>query len=180
MTDVPLRPLRSWLFAASLSLATLVFTAAPATAQFGGPGGGRVSNAFEVGGRAGYDFQADAPVLGAYARTSVFWRLALQGSGDLTFLDGLTDRQASGELLVRVQPGFWVGGGVAFRNSIYDRTLEASSDDRETRTGYTIVGLLGGSGTGRWGTGIELRYTSVDDFDSQTVALQVGIPLARW
>jgi hypothetical protein len=166
-------------FALVLSAAALVAGAGPAAAQFG-PGSGPIRNAFEVGGRAGYDFRGDAPILGAYARSSVVRRVALQVSGDLTFLDRLTERQATAELLGQVSPGVWIGAGAAFRNSVFQRDPQQGEGGRETRVGYTIVGLLGGGGGGRVVSGIEIRFTAVDDFRSQLVALQVGIPIARW
>jgi hypothetical protein len=65
------------------------------------------------------------------------------------------------------------------RNTVFGRTVE-DSVGRETKVGYTVVGILGGAGGGRFSTGIEIRFTSVEDFDAQLLALQVGIPLARW
>ncbi|NNK64507.1 MAG: hypothetical protein HKO98_15015, partial [Gemmatimonadetes bacterium] len=179
-TRFPLRPSRLPL-AFGLALSTFLSSgifAAPAAAQFG-PGNGPVARAFELGGRAGYDFRSDAPLLGAYARSSIVRRVALQVTGDLTFLDGITERRATGELLVQASPGVWIGAGAALLNSVFERSFD-SEGVRESRVGYTIVGLLGGGGRGRVGTGLEIRFTSVDDFRSQLVALQVGIPIARW
>lgn len=176
------RPGAPLLLAACAAL--LAATPAPAHAQFGGgddgfrrPGGVR---ALIVGARGGFDFEGDAPVLGAFVRTSVWGRFALQGSADLTFLDGLTERQFGGDLLVSLGPGLNVGGGPVWRYTAYDVT-PSDLGVQETRTGYSLVAVLGGgSGPGRVVTALEFRWSKVDDLDTQALSLQIGIPLARW
>lgn len=155
-------------------------TLTPAAAQPGGVG--RAGHALSLGARGGYDFQADAPLLGAYLRSDVAWRLTVQATGDLTFLDGLTERQAGADLLFRLQPGLALGGGVVVRNSVFAVLPPGSQDpiERDTKVGYSIVAVLGGGGSGRFVNALELRFTSVDRFDSQILALQLGIPLFRW
>lgn len=47
--------------------------------------------------------------------------------------------------------------------------------------GYSVVLMLGGAGgPGRVITGLEFRYSSVDNLDPQVLSLQIGVPLARW
>lgn len=167
----------------AVTLALLVGPA-PASAQFGGSGGPRVPNAFVVGARGGYDFKSDAPLLGLFARTSVVSRVALQGTADLTFLDGLTERQAGVDLLVRLgSQGLFVGGGPVWRSSIFpDETgFIQLGTERETKLGYSLVGVLGGlPGRGRFLTGVEFRFTVVDELKAQLLTLQFGLPLASW
>lgn len=154
----------------------------PAQAQFrGGDGRGPGDvRALIAGGRVGFDFQGDAPVVGGFARTSLFSRLALQGSAEATFLDGLTERQFGADLLLSVGPGLSVGGGPAWRYSAYDVTPE-SPGVLETRMGYSLALILGGmGGPGRVVTGLEFRYSAVEGLDPQTLSIQLGLPLARW
>lgn len=167
-------PLAAWAL-----VGLLVVGAAPLQGQFPGSRGpgAREANAFVVGARGGYDFGNDGPVLGAFVRSSLAWRLSAQARGDFIFLDGLTEREAGADLLVRISPGFHVGGGVVIRNSIY----ALQGGERENRTGGSVAAFLGGlPGAGRVVTGIELRLTQVGDFDSQILTFQVGLPLLRW
>lgn len=172
------------LASAASAVALLGLTALPLQAQFRGgdqgfqrPGAQRT---LVAGARAGFDFQGDAPVVGGFARTSVVSRFAVQGSAEATFLDGLTERQFGGDLLYTVGPGLSVGGGPVWRYSAYDVT-PGSAGVQETRVGYSLALILGGSsGPGRVITGLEFRYTKVDELDPQTLSIQLGFALARW
>lgn len=178
----PLRRRRATAFGA-IALGFLA-AAPPAAAQFGGAGGPRVQNAFAVGARGGYDFKSDAPLLGLFTRTSLLSRVALQATGDLTFLDGLTERQAGVDLLVRLgSQGLFVGGGPVWRSSIFpdEDGFTQVGAERETKVGWSIVGVIGGlPGRGRFLSAVEFRYTVVDELEPQVLSLQFGIPLARW
>ncbi len=166
--------------ALALQLAILV---APLSGQVGG-GPRAAADAFIVGARGGYDFQGDAPLLGAYVRSSTLGRVLVQGTADLTFLNGLTERQAGADVLVAVgRQGVLVGGGPVWRNTIYpgDDGLIAFDAERDTRVGFSLTALLGGfPGRGRYMTSVEIRYTRVDDIEAQVLSLQIGIPLLRW
>ncbi len=173
--------------APAVGAVALAFIVGPSAAasQFGGNGGGpRVPNAFTVGARGGYDFKSDAPLIGLFARTSVVSRVSLQATGDLTFLDGLTERQAGADVLVRLgSQGFHVGGGPVWRNSIFPNAegVTEVGAPRETIVGYSIVAILGGiPGRGRFLNAVEFRYTVVDELKPQLLSLQFGLPLARW
>jgi hypothetical protein len=137
-----------------------------------------------IGARGGYDFKSDAPLIGLFARTSVISRVSLQGTADLTFLDGLTDRQAGVDLLVRLgRQGLFVGGGPVWRSSVFpdESGFVQLGAERETKIGYSIVGVLGGlPGRGRFLTAVEFRFTVVDELKPQLLSLQFGLPLARW
>ena len=173
-------------FAAAFGTVLLALVAgpAPAIAQFGATGGPRVQNAFAVGVRGGYDFKSDAPLLGLFARTSVVSRVAFQATSDLTFLNGLTERQAGVDLLVRLgNQGFFVGAGPVWRNTIFPTEGGITEVDaaRETKVEYSIVGILGGlPGRGGFLNAIEFRFTVVDELKPQVLTLQFGMPIARW
>lgn len=177
------RPQRGSAWAIAACALLLAGTPGEALSQFRGgerferPGAGR---SLIVGGRAGFDFQSDSPVLGAFLRTALFDRFSVQGSAEATFLDGLTEHQFGGAALMDLGPGLRLGVGPVWRSTVYDST----ADDpglRETRLGYAIVALVGGSaGPGRTVTGLEFRYSSVADFSPRVLSLQVGIPIARW
>ena len=158
--------------------------ASPASSQFGGRAGPPVQNAFTVGARGGYDFKSDAPLVGLFARSSVAWRVGVQATGDLTFLNGLTERQAGVDLLVRLgSQGLFVGGGPVWRNSIFPNEAGVTEvgAPRETKVGYSIVGIIGGlPGRGRFLNAVEFRFTMVDELKPQVLTLQIGLPLARW
>lgn len=173
-------------FAPAVGVLALAFVVGPsaAAAQFGGNSGPRVQNAFTVGARGGFDFKSDAPLIGLFARTSLISRLAVQATGDLTFLNGLTERQAGADVLVRLgSQGLHVGGGPVWRNSIFPNADGITDIDapRETKVGWSIVGILGGlPGRGRFLNAVEFRYTVVDELKPQLLTLQFGLPLARW
>lgn len=177
------RPGRGW-SARVLTACALLLLASPSVARAQFRGGDferpRAARGFVVGARAGFDFQADSPVLGGFARTGPFNRFSLQGSAELTFLDGLTEKQFTGEVLAALGPGLRFGAGPVWRNTVFDATA-TEPGVKETRLGYSIVALIGGSaGPGRTITGIEFRYSSVSEFSPRTLSLQVGIPLFTW
>lgn len=169
--------------AAGVLALQLTMLVAPLSGQLGSrpPSGG---DAFIVGPRGGYDFQNDAPLLGAFLRSATFGRVFVQGTADLTFLNGLTDRQAGADVLVRLgRGGVLLGGGPVWRSSVFpgDDGFIPLGAERETRVGYSFVGILGGlPGRGRYITSIEFRYTVVDEIKPQVLSLQIGIPLLRW
>ena len=98
---------------------------------------------FLVAGRVGFDTRTtEDPILGAMVRIPVPipipGRVALQAAGDLTFLDGLTERQLALDLVYDLR-GLTLAGGPVFRNSIWrDPNAgpgSALTGDRDTRTG---------------------------------------------
>lgn len=134
-----------------------------------------------IGARAGYDFEISngAFVLGAGTRISIpgMPYLELQGVTDWTFLDGLTERQMGVDLLYQFG-GLAVGGGPVVRNTIWDAAV---LDERESRTGYSLVVILAGQATNRLLNGqLELRYTKVSNFTPKAVSVGVNLPLVRF
>ncbi len=163
---------------AALSLATLV-PPSVAEAQVGPNSDARPS--LSIGARVGYDFEvtSGAFVLGAGTRISIPGAtfLELQGVADWTFLDGLIERQMGVDFLYQFG-GLAVGGGPVIRNTVWEPAL---LDERESRTGYSLVLILAGQATDRLLNGqLELRYTKVSNFSPKAVSIGVNLPLVRF
>lgn len=169
---------RAWSGALAALAAGALLAPSALHAQIGG--GGPAPSGFSVAARGGYDLSLDSPVAGAEARLGVF-RLPfdVKVAGDFTFLDRLTERQLSVDLLYRLGNGLALGGGPVYRNSIYD--TDDLSAPRETRSGYSLVVAVGGlPGRGRLVSGLEVRWVRVDEFRPQTITAQMGLNLLRW
>ena len=178
---LPRAPFRAVGRLALLAAATTLLPGA-LSAQRGMPGdpGDGPRQGVLVGIRAGYDMevQGGALILGAGTRISIpgLRSLEVQGLGDFTFLDNLTERQINVDLLYRLG-GFSIGGGPAFRNT----TWLDSQGARETRTGWSAVAIIGGHPSRTLlAAQIELRWTKVSDFSPQGIHLGVNVPLARF
>lgn len=155
----------------------LLATALPAFAQRPPP----AQEALSLGARLGWGFELDAVVAGGFLRLAVpRTRLELQGTGDFTFDDQITDRQFTADVLFRVQPGLYLGGGPVFRSTRFFE--EEALTARETRTGYSVFFSLGTSVVPdrSFLTGLELRWIFVDDLRPQTATVQIGLPLIRY
>ena len=135
-----------------------------------------------IGAKGGWDSNANAEVLGAQLRLPLLRNgtLELMPTADVTFATGLKEYQYAVEaLLIRGdrRGGLYLGGGLAFRNTIYgpDPTLP-----RETRLGYSVVvGSKFGGASGGFGVQIEVRWVFVRDtpIDPQVVSFGVNVPL---
>ena len=161
-----------------LLLSTLVLLAlvpVSGSAQMGPPS----SSSISVSARAGYDVETSingALVLGAGVRASIPGPFELQAVGDWTFLDQITERQFNVDVLWQ-RLGFALGGGPAFRNTIW---LDTGSE-RETRTGFSVVGIFGGQATrSLLSAQLELRYTRVSDFSPAAISIGLNLPLKRF
>lgn len=126
------------LVAPTLAFLALAALHAPADAQ-GLPGPAAGWAPVEVGVRAGYDYNSTGYLLGGQIHVPVLpsGMFEIMPSGDVTFLKGLKEYQFSVDALFVSggrSGGFYVGGGLGVRNSIYDH-----APDRETKTTPTIV-----------------------------------------
>lgn len=125
-----------------------------------------------VGAYGGWDTFFREPLVGGRIRVAVpgLDLLAVQATGDLTFLTAITERQATVDLLL-TGGGFAVGGGPVFRNTIWD----VSGNRRETRTGWSAVLSLGGVPMGRsaFSVGIDYRFVQVGGFQPRPLTLSV-------
>lgn len=138
---------------------------------------------FLVGAKVGFDTRFDKPMAGVALRAPVPiplpgpGLLAVQASGDFTFLDDLTERQLTLDLLYDLG-GLSIGGGPVFRNSFW---IDAPAGERETRTGYSVVVGLGGTPMGRSSiaVGLEYRFVSVEELSPRPLTLMVAVAPSR-
>ena len=137
----------------------------------------------EPGVRVGLDYQNDAPILGGQVRLSIdpWLRLDLIPSVEFTFQEGLTERQINLDAAFFLDPGrtVFVGGGAAYRNTIYLDDQEDPLPNRETRTGFNVLaGLHLAFTTVPVAMTVEARWSFVDNFEPQTLVVGVGYPLS--
>lgn len=163
-----------------LVLAIALATVLPSSLQGQGPrrSRGPAQPAVVVGVYGGWDTFYREPLVGGKARLAVpgFDFLALQATGDLTFLTGITERQATADLLL-TGGGFSIGGGPVFRNTIWD----VAARTRETRTGWSAVISFGGVPLGRSAVavGIDYRFIRVGGFRPSPLTLSVTLAPGR-
>lgn len=160
-----------------LLLALSATGAADLTAQ-GPRRSGPSPPALLVGVYGGWDTFYREPLVGGKVRVAAprFDFLALQATGDLTFLSAITERQATVDLLL-TGGGFAVGGGPVFRNTIWD----LSGDARETRTGWSAVISFGGIPLGQapFAVGVDFRFVRVGGFRPSPLSLSVTLAPGR-
>lgn len=164
-----------------LSIVLLLVLAAGAAAELTAQGprrSGPAPPALLVGVYGGWDTFFREPLVGAKVRVAVprFDFLALQATGDLTFLSAITERQATVDLLL-TGGGFALGGGPVFRNTVWD----LSGNPRETRTGWSAVISFGGVPFGRapFAVGIDYRFVRVGGFRPSPLTLSVTVAPGR-
>lgn len=137
-----------------------------------------------AGLRVGYDNNVNGELLGGQIRIPLLRDGSLEfvPSGDITFVPRL--REYQGNLDMAWVPrgvgssGAYIGGGLAFRNTIFGDPLTP----RETRRGYNIVvGLKSGSRDSLIQSQLELRWTRIKDiaFNPQTVSFGVNLRLTN-
>lgn len=131
-----------------------------------------------LGVYGGWDTFYREPLVGGKLRVAVpgLDFLAVQATGDLTFLTAITERQATADLLL-TGGGFSVGGGPVFRNSVWD----VSGNRRETRTGWSALLSFGGVPFGRapFSVGIDYRFIRVGGFRPSPLTLSVTVAPTR-
>ncbi len=166
-------------------LVVLVLAVQPAAGQFlpagtrqrRGPRAAAPAGAVEASlvGRAGFDLQYQEFLVGAMGRVSLpllKFQPTIQAGGDLTFFNALTDRGFGVDVLLSPLPGLSLGGGPAWRNSVFPGE---TAQGRTTRGGYALVAMLGGTGgRGRFTTGLEYRWLDFDGYNPQQLSLQFG------
>jgi hypothetical protein len=67
---------------------------------------------------------------------------------------------------------FYVGGGPAVMNSVFEDSLE-----RQTKAGFTLVAGIAGGRTGPLTTGFEFRWVRVGGLSPRFLMLTLGYPL---
>lgn len=168
-------------FRGLLSVVLLLAVAVPADGQMRGRPplpGAAAPPVLTLGVYGGWDTWFDEPLLGAKARVGVpsFPWVALQSAADWTFLQGLTERQVTADVLVDLG-GIAVGGGAVFRNSVWD----VDNPVRETRTGGSLVLSLGGVPLGRsaFSVGLDYRFIWIEGFRPRPLTLNVTVAPER-
>lgn len=138
--------------------------------------------ALTVGARVGVDIANDGLVLGGQIRIPVdpWRRVEVMPSASVDFLSGITEMQLEADAAVFVdrQRRLYVGGGAAFRNTVYEDT-GPEGGEREFRTGYSLIAgaRTRAGGPLDFGTQLQIRYVSVDRFEPLYLTLGLNFPL---
>jgi hypothetical protein len=177
-------PMRATQGRTLLLVLALTLAAHPAEAQRPGaaaaPGNGPGWAPPSAGFRAGYDYNSRATVVGVQLRIAALpsGYLEIVPTADITFLTGLREYQAGVDAVFVSggrRGGPYAGGGLAWRNSIYD------GPDRETRRSpVAVVGVKTGAplGGAPFGTQLEMRWIYRDGpFKPRILTLGVNFPL---
>jgi hypothetical protein len=130
--------------------------------------------------RYGYDNQQRDDVLGAQVRIPILphGEVELMPSVDITFLRGLKEYQYNIEAVYVLDGragGIYGGGGVGFRNTIFDE-----SAGRSTEMGFTGVVGIRLVGLGLIVPQIEYRAVFIDKAPVTYQQLSIGVNLALW
>ena len=185
MTTTVSRLSSKWLAVALLTLITPLAT----EGQRRGPQQPAAASwpSITIGVKAGYDNNANGELLGAQLRVPLLrsGAVALMPSADVTFLTGLKEYQYAVDALYQLagrRGGPYLGGGLAFRNTIFGADPNLP---RETRLGYSLVAGATFGGAGSFRPQLEIRWVFISKSDSddfshvnpQVVTFGVNIPL---
>lgn len=148
-----------------LALLALALLVSPASAQMR-MGGGTSSGwaPAQIGARFGYDYNSTGSVVGAQLRVPVIPSgfVEIVPNADITFLTGLKEYQYGVDAVFVSggrRGGIFLGGGVVWRNSIFD-----DPPNRETKTAPDVVAgvrsgpLFGGNLNSQ----LEIRWVFLD------------------
>jgi hypothetical protein len=151
-------------------------TAAPGRAQ-GPQAGGLVWQGVLLGAHVGVQNQSlfEGVLLGGQAHVLLdpWGKLVLMPNAEIEFRNGVRDWQANADAAVMPLRGIYVGGGFAYRNTVYEEEL-----GRETRRGYSVFfGLRSPPVPGRLSTQIELRWSFISELRPRMLTLGVNFPV---
>lgn len=140
-----------------------------------------------VGARFGYDYNSTGSVAGAQLRIPVVrsGMVEVVPNGEISFLTGLKEYQYGVDAVYvsgGTRGGIYLGGGLGWRNSIFETTITDTSK-RETRTTPMVVaGIRTGAIFGGITSQLELRWIYVKDtnLDPRVLTLGIDIPLWGW
>lgn len=166
--------------------AAFLLVPSPAHAQrMGGPqeGDGTGWAPIQVGIHAGYDYKSTGELLGGQVRIPILpsGLVEVMPSADVTFLTGLKEYEYNLDAVAVSggrRGGLYVGGGVAWRNTIYD-----DGAGRETRSGGTaVVGLKTNAVAGPGiNVQIEMRWIFIrGPLKPRLLTFGVNVPLWGW
>lgn len=138
----------------------------------------------QIGVHFGYDYNSTGSVAGGQLRVPVHpsGYVELVANGDITFLTGLKEYQYGVDAVVLSggrRGGIYVGGGMVWRDTIYQ-------DETETRETKRWPDIVAGLRTGQLGvlpitTQIEIRWVFVDGpVNPRYLTLGINLPLWGW
>lgn len=160
---------------ASVSILLLV-AVLPASAQ--GPGGGGGPPRYmgvSLGAHVGIDYLFEGFLIGGQGIFQIdpWGFVQLMPNAELEFRQGIRDWQANADASVSPVRGIYLGGGVAYRNSIFEE-----ADGRETRRGSSVfVGYRDRAAPRRINPQVELRWTFVADIRPRMLTIGVNYPV---
>jgi hypothetical protein len=162
--------------AARLTLLALGVFAAPVATLEGQQGSstGQWMGAL-LGAHVGIDYLFEGFVVGGQTIFLVdpWGRLALIPNAEIELRQGIRDWQANADAALMPLRGVYVGGGLAWRNTIFDEQA-----GRETRRGYSaFVGYRDPPAPGRVSPQIELRWSFIAGIRPRTLTLGANYPL---
>ena len=158
-------------------LAILLLLLACFTPPLSGQGPGQASPAGRgvlLGAHIGLDYLFDGFVVGGQGHFILdpWGVLDLMPNGEAEFRQGITDWQLNADLAVQPIRGLYLGGGAAFRNTIY-----RESEGRETRRGYSVFAGVRPPGSGLLRPQLEMRWTVVGGLRPRVISVGVNFPL---
>jgi hypothetical protein len=135
-----------------------------------------------VGARVGFDNAQSRPMLGAMVRLPVLpsGAVELLPNADVTFLPGLKQYQVNLELVYLLdgrRGGFYGGGGIGLRNSIFGPDATAG---REYKRTYSLVFGIRFGGLGRIRPELETRWIFLDQQVRDPRLITFGATVALW
>ena len=135
-----------------------------------------------VGVRVGFDNAQSRPMLGAMLRIPVLpnGTVELLPNADVTFLPGLKQYQFNLELVYVLdgrRGGFYAGGGIGLRNSIFGPDPAAARENEQTYS--LVIGIRFGA-IGRIRPELETRWIFVDQQVRDPRLVTFGATVALW
>jgi hypothetical protein len=151
-------------------------TSTPASAQGPQPGG-LVWQGVLLGAHVGVQNQSlfEGLLLGGQAHVLLdpWGKVVLMPSAEFEFRNGIRDWQANADAAVMPFRGVYLGGGFAYRNTVYEEEI-----GRETRRGYSVfLGVRAPPVPGRFSTQIELRWSFISELRPRMLTLGVNFPV---
>jgi hypothetical protein len=128
-----------------------------------------------LGAHVGVDYLFEGFLIGGQGVVMVdpWGILQIVPNAEFEFRQGLRDWQANADASISPVRGIFVGGGVAYRNSIFDEVV-----GRETRRGSSVfVGYREPAAPRRINPQVELRWTFVAGIRPRMLTIGVNYPI---